>query len=76
MVSVWTKDSDVCLQQTWKSSKCKTLAQGYCTGYGKLTQRCCPETCKGGIALTENDCNSLRGSGACTYPFIVEQTRC
>ena len=76
-VNALTQDSDLCLQKSgWGAYKCASLAKNYCDRYGKVTKRCCPETCNEGIALTEMDCKSLNGPYKCTYPFIVEPIRC
>jgi len=67
------QDSDSCLQASpsWGDEYfCSqfTASHDYCTlDWMKDARRCCPVTCGTGV-LTETDCNSLSGSGTCTYP--------
>ena len=70
-------DSDLCLKRSpgWNAYTCAG-SKKYCDSWSKDVRRCCPDACGNGEPLTESNCNTLEGSGKCTYPFIVETLKC
>ena len=72
-----TDDSNLCLQNSprWSTETCAG-SKKHCTDWQKDMWRCCPQTCRQGVPLTEADCMQLTVAGTCTYPFTVEPHKC